>query len=235
MLSNKLRDKIVAPRSYTSQIAIKECHENLVSARGVVMEDPFWLDKTNLVNEVEGRFYTEYIHEHTDFKLLVRRGVLDRLLLAQQKLPKQWRMMLRAGYRPFRVQEAMFVDYLQKVQREHLEWSVEVSTAYCERYISNPYKVASPHVTGGAIDIDIYDTRQEQSVDMGSKICELSSKAHCLNSGLTVAQRKNQEILLTIMCGVGFAPFQTEWWHFSYGDQKWASFYSKSHAMYGNI
>jgi D-alanyl-D-alanine dipeptidase len=37
------------------------------------------------------------------------------------------------------------------------------------------------------------------------------------------------------MTSVGFAPFDGEWWHFSYGDREWAYFYKKKNALYGQI
>jgi D-alanyl-D-alanine dipeptidase len=37
------------------------------------------------------------------------------------------------------------------------------------------------------------------------------------------------------MLGVGFAPFDGEWWHFSYGDKEWAAYYNKPNAVYEQI
>ncbi|QQR69366.1 MAG: hypothetical protein IPI58_01405 [Alphaproteobacteria bacterium] len=37
------------------------------------------------------------------------------------------------------------------------------------------------------------------------------------------------------MTSVGFAPFDGEWWHFSYGDREWAKYYGRSHAIYSQI
>lgn len=234
MLSKEMVNKIKMTAPDVSGIEIKECGEDLVSIRSRIMEHPFWQDDSVLIREIEGKFYAKYMNEHANFKLLVRHGVMDRLLIVKESLPKHWLLVLRAGYRPLQVQEAMFVEYFREVQGKHPEWSSKKCTSYAEQYISNPSEVTSPHVTGGAVDVDIYDTKQGCLVDMGSEICELSMNSHCLTEGLKVQQRKNQETLIAVMCGAGFAPFPTEWWHFSYGDQRWASFYGKKQAIYGN-
>ena len=37
------------------------------------------------------------------------------------------------------------------------------------------------------------------------------------------------------MVAEGFAPFDGEWWHFSYGDREWAAFYGLSQTLYAHI
>lgn len=234
MLSKKLKDQIIKASNSLS-FETRDNAERLVTIGGVLTEKPFWLDKTEQIHEIEGKFYGDYIQAHPDFKLLVREGVLERLKVAQAKLPKDWQLIVRAGYRPYEVQAAMFDDYVDRLGEEYPEWSDGQCVDYAEQYISNPYRLnPCPHVTGGAVDVEVYDKKLGSVVDMGGKICELSVRSHCLNSSLNVAQRKNQETLIAAMCEAGFAPFSTEWWHFSYGDQRWASFYDKPFAKYGN-
>lgn len=38
-----------------------------------------------------------------------------------------------------------------------------------------------------------------------------------------------------IMYKEGFANYFEEWWHFSYGDQLWATYRYKRYAIYGSI
>ncbi len=37
------------------------------------------------------------------------------------------------------------------------------------------------------------------------------------------------------MLTAGFAPFDGEWWHFSFGDREWARFYGAENALYEQI
>ncbi|MCX6727784.1 MAG: hypothetical protein NTX11_03165 [Candidatus Saccharibacteria bacterium] len=234
MLSEELKERL-AKKATTEFISTTEKGEHLVAIGSSLQQNPFWLDKSELVHEIEGKFYDSYIKEHADFKLLVRESVLERLQAAQAKLPKHWHIVVRAGYRPLEVQTAMFDDYVDKLEAENPDWSMDQCIGHAEQYISNPYHiVACPHVTGGAIDIEIYDSENGVTVDMGGKICELGVKSHILNDKLNKVQRQNQETLIEAMFDVGFAPFSTEWWHFSYGDHNWARFYEKKCALYGS-
>lgn len=234
MLSKELKDRIVE-KTVRQFISTTEEGERLVAIGSSLQQKPFWLDKSELVHEIEGKFYESYIKEHADFKLLVRESVLERLQDAQAKLPKDWHIVVRAGYRPLEVQTAMFDDYVDKLGAENPNWNMDQCISHAEQYISNPYRItACPHVTGGAVDIEIYDSENGVTVDMGGNICELGVKSHCLNDKLNKEQRQNQETLFETMLDAGFAPFSTEWWHFSYGDHNWARFYEKGCALYGN-
>ena len=42
-------------------------------------------------------------------------------------------------------------------------------------------------------------------------------------------------LLRKIMMQVGFAPYDAEWWHFSYGDREWAFYCKKPYALYDQI
>ena len=42
-------------------------------------------------------------------------------------------------------------------------------------------------------------------------------------------------ILRKIMLEVGFAPYDGEWWHFSYGDREWAYYYKKYKYLYPQV
>jgi D-alanyl-D-alanine dipeptidase len=42
-------------------------------------------------------------------------------------------------------------------------------------------------------------------------------------------------LLRSVMLQAGFAPFDGEWWHFSYGDREWAYYYKKKYALYSQV
>lgn len=235
MINKNLLAKITTSSSHPFSIKIKDCGEDLVSLNDEFTVKPFWLDKNTLNREIEGKYYLPYIAEHPSFELKVRAGVLKRLITAKEYLPAHWKVIIKAGFRPLEVQQSMFQDFLEKVRIEHSDWSSKRCLEYASQYITNADEVIPPHATGGAIDIDIYDTSSKNLVDMGGKMCELGELSHCLNSKLTKAQRSNQGVLLAAMCKAGFAPLSSEWWHFSYGDQRWAAFYNKKNAIYNAV
>ena len=53
--------------------------------------------------------------------------------------------------------------------------------------------------------------------------------------GLTPAQQENRALLRRAMVAAGFAPFNGEWWHFSYGDREWALVWDAPAALYTQL
>jgi D-alanyl-D-alanine dipeptidase len=93
----------------------------------------------------------------------------------------------------------------------------------------------SGHPTGGAVDIILVD-KQKSDLDFGSSLYDLSSPlCHYFALGITKVAKQNRQLLRTIMMSVGFAPFDGEWWHFSYGDKEWAYYYKKPYAIYDQV
>jgi D-alanyl-D-alanine dipeptidase len=92
----------------------------------------------------------------------------------------------------------------------------------------------APHPTGGAFDITIICAGKE--LEMGTNYAEFSSPyLHTFAEGLTETQRENRMLLREAMMEGGFAPFNGEWWHFSFGDREWAAFYGEPQAIYAQL
>jgi D-alanyl-D-alanine dipeptidase len=96
----------------------------------------------------------------------------------------------------------------------------------------------SPHLTGGAVDLTLTDLTGTP-LDMGSSFDELTERSYTDYYGTTSDNshtifRERREMLLAVMHGVGFTNFESEWWHFDYGDQFWAEAMSRS-AVYGKV
>jgi D-alanyl-D-alanine dipeptidase len=102
------------------------------------------------------------------------------------------------------------------------------------RYIAVP-SVAG-HPTGGAIDVLLVDLNKKLFLDFGSKIYDFSEKkCYIFNPRITSTGKKNRLLLREIMLRNKFAPFDGEWWHFSYGDKEWAFYYKKNNAIYNQV
>jgi D-alanyl-D-alanine dipeptidase len=89
--------------------------------------------------------------------------------------------------------------------------------------------------SGAAIDVDVMDLRTGKLVDFGCPVNTDDEIAGLTTTRLSARQQKNREILQAAMLGAGFASFQSEWWHFSYGDKTWAQFYGLEVPTYGLI
>lgn len=190
--------------------------------------EPFW----ESANDIEGDCYREHIKKHPDFSLSVRRTVADMLIKAQKSLPQAWKIVLKAGYRPLEVQLEL-LKVLKKIsERSHPEWSEGQHLGYARKYVADPSIVCPPHVTGGAVDIDVYDTASGSFVDMGCRPNTEGELATLHSKMLNPDQYHNRIVLLSAMLRAGFAPLSSEWWHYQYGETYWAEFYGISQTYY---
>ena len=170
----------------------------------------------------------------------VRQGVLDRLRTAQAQLSihhGDWRILIFDAYRPIAVQQFM-VDYtlaelldkrqlegdrLTRDQRQHLLDEVYQFWAPPSADPATP----PPHSTGAAVDITLVDGHG-QPIDMGSPIDEMSPRSYpdhyqaAIATHPQAAQFHAHRLLLRqVMTTAGFCQHPQEWWHFSWGDQRW--------------
>lgn len=72
--------------------------------------DPFW----NTSNNREGDCYNDYLVSHPDFSLELRKGVVDRLVIAQKLLPPHWKIVLKSGFRPIEVQTHLLRSFIDE-------------------------------------------------------------------------------------------------------------------------
>lgn len=110
----------------------------------------------------------------------------------------------------------------------------------------------SPHSTGSAVDVKLrykQDTRLfvpkaevfmgHTNADMGNTSRPDAYEQSAASAGDAEYARRNRRIFYWVMRGVltnedsGFAVNPTEWWHWSYGDQMWASLTGAPAAFYG--
>ncbi len=209
-------------------IIIKECNEPLVA----IPDTEFYLENPSA-----------YVKLGADYQgkspYFLREGVLERLLIAKQKLNKinpHWQIKIFDAYRPVSVQQFM-VDYtfngicqerginpqtLTEAEKESIYQEVfKIWAIPSENPLTPP-----PHSTGGAIDLTIMDENRD-IIPMGGEIDELSPISfpdYYVNaeSEAEKTYHQNRQILLHIMTEAGLNRHLEEWWHFSYGDQMWA-------------
>jgi len=184
----------------------------------------------------------QYINIMSDMKkiignnIIVRKSVYQKLLEAQKILINKnprYSLLIMYGFRTLEIQTNRFIKRLSLL---------------CKTYFANPIQlyeqvhrsVAVPevagHPTGGAIDICIIDNKTKKQIDFGSSAYDYSSKKYYVFSNqVTKKQTTSRVLLRSIMIKVGFAPYDGEWWHFSYGDREWAYYYKKPYAIYDQI
>ena len=101
-------------------------------------------------------------------------------------------------------------------------------------------KIAVPsvsgHPTGGAVDAAIYDSSKNEILDFGCEILDFSTnRCYYEADAISEKAKENRKLLRSMMMNAGFAPYDGEWWHFSYGDKEWAFYYNKEKALYNQV
>ncbi len=166
--------------------------------------------------------------------IYVRKTIAKMLVEAQKKLQEQFpalSLYVTYGYRSLEIQTELFLKELscQKYFPNSIELYEEV-----HRYVAVP-SVAG-HPTGGAIDVVIKDLNTNRVIDFGAKQYDFSNKkCYVFSPSVSKKARENRMLLRNILMSVGLAPFDGEWWHFSYGDREWAYYYKKRKAIYSQI
>jgi D-alanyl-D-alanine dipeptidase len=84
-------------------------------------------------------------------------------------------------------------------------------------FVANP-ALGSRHNRGAAVDLTLYDLATSQILPMPSGYDEFSPRAFPDYPGGTSAERRNRDLLRSVMEAEGFRVYYAEWWHFDYRD-----------------
>ncbi|MFG1610861.1 M15 family metallopeptidase [Actinoplanes sp. NPDC049265] len=198
-------------------IPVVECGEPLVDLRtvGTLLVDP-------RLQDPDGAF------SH------LRAGVLERLVKAQELLPKGLRLLFVEGYRPPELQRAYFDEYASELRDVHADWSASQIRTAASRYVSPPE--IAPHSAGAAVDISLADA-EGRELDMGTPMNTNpeDSDGACYTGAANIGAeaRANREMLGSALTATGLVNYPTEWWHWSFGDRYWALVTGEPTARYG--
>lgn len=165
----------------------------------------------------------------------LRQGTLTRLRQAVRALRAEdpiATLQLLYAYRSLTAQREGFAASRARAEAAHPGWSAEALDEEAHLFAALP-EVAG-HPTGGAVDVTIL--RHGQPLDMGTSYADWASPLiFTYAGGLTPAQAENRALLRRAMVAAGFAPFNGEWWHFSYGDREWALVWGAPAALYTQL
>lgn len=124
---------------------------------------------------------------------------------------------------------------LAKVQKElrNLGYGLKIYDAYRpytvtkkmweiirdERYVANPAK-GSGHNRGLAVDVTIIDLQTMKELDMGTGFDNFTDTAHHTFKNLSPTVLSNRLLLRGLMEKQGFKALETEWWHYSWTNDR---------------
>lgn len=170
-------------------------------------------------------------------KMKLRRSVVDHLHVAAQEIVRatDGKATIRVydAFRPLSVQREQFEKIKSDIAKQEGLSGRELWERVTQ-FIADP-DLCPPHATGGAIDCTIADSTTGDEYDMGTPINTIHDHAYTYHDAISPVAKKNRAILYEVMTKAGFVNLATEWWHYSYGDQYWAVFLEKEHALYGAI
>lgn len=168
---------------------------------------------------------------YTGERIYVRSTVLEKLQEAAAWLTDYdsgLTLEVGYGYRALEVQQSRFEEQRQRLS-EFYEGEELLSRAH--KYVAVP-EVAG-HPAGAAVDIQI--TQEGDALDFGTKLWEFQPDSFTFSPFITKEAWRNRQLLRSAMTNAGFAPFDGEWWHFSYGDKEWAKYYNMPAARYNQV
>lgn len=183
------------------------------------------------------------IPNNTDYTKM-RKSVYDKLITAQNMLPKGMKLCLYEGYRSLELQQMLFSGYYEKMTKAHPTYNHEQVFTETLKLVSpvvnlDGSKNIPPHSTGAAVDVYLIDN-QGKILDMGilakDWMQDLDGSLSKTDSKIISKEaQKNRKIMSDVLTKVGFVNFPTEYWHWSYGDKYWAYNKGKKNAIYGTI
>ena len=170
--------------------------------------------------------------ELTGGSIFVRRPVVDLLYWAGQELKNLDRSLtLRViyGFRALEVQTRLFEEAKAELAERYPD--DDELTEVAHRRVAVPSVAGYP--TGGAVAVDLL--RDGVPVDLGTPAMVAHQDSFTFSPFVSREAWENRQLLRRAMMAAGFAPYDGEWWHFSYGDKEWARFYRKPGALFDQV
>lgn len=164
--------------------------------------------------------------------IYVRHPVVDLLYWAGQELKNLDRSLtLRVvyGFRPLEVQQRQHEGVKNQLREQYPNEAELVEAAH--RHAAVPDVAGYP--TGGAVAVDLL--RGGEPVDLGTPAMQPDRDAFTFSPFISPSAWEARQLLRRAMMAAGFAPYDGEWWHFSYGDKEWARFYRRPEALYDQV
>jgi D-alanyl-D-alanine dipeptidase len=168
-------------------------------------------------------------------EVIVRKGVKEKLedaLAELRKINPDYQLVVAWGYRDLEDQQALFKQEYDSLKDSFDNEADLLEAVHMKVAVPN----ASGHPTGGAADVTVYNRKTGEYLDFGSDVFDFSVGRiiYFDSPEVSAAVKENRRMLREAMLKVGFAPYDGEWWHYSYGDKEWA-FYYQNETLYNQI
>lgn len=124
------------------------------------------------------------------------------------------------GLRDLETQAKLYADQVERIRREHPDLTVEEAESEASRWVSPVKNNVPVHSTGLAVDIRLWNERNEGYLDMGTfgVIWETNRIAPTYSEQASVEQKSNRLLCLIAAERAGLTNYPFEFWHYSAGD-----------------
>lgn len=139
------------------------------------------------------------------------------------------------AWRPRDVQNKVYAVCWNELAARHPEWDRPAIDQTAARFVidGNDPALIPPHATGGAVDLTLVRAGDGAELDMGSLPYSWDENGPI--GGVQVDENENLRRLVIALQEAGFVQDPDQWWHFDYGNQKWAGLTGAAIAIYGEI
>lgn len=210
IFSERQREAVNPIIDVETEARIPELEQTLIDQGLVNLEEAIPGIRVELKYSTTDNFFGEDVYGDLTNAYL-QPEVAERLKKALEMLKAEhpdFTFLVYDGVRPLRVQQILW-DNLDKPD------------SLKPLYVADPKK-GSLHNFGVAVDLTIFDTKADSTLDMGTGYDYFGypaypdREAQMLEEGiLTEIQIANREILRKVMNQVGFMGIGSEWWHFN--------------------
>lgn len=143
-----------------------------------------------------------------------RRTVGDLLVEARRRMPRGFDLHVLDAWRSPETQRALFAE------------AYGPGSTLAPGFVADPDDpdVPPPHTTGAAVDLTLSFRGSPLALgtdfDSFEPLAALGALEH--DAGGDHVERDLRRVLTQALTSVGFVALAEEWWHVSYGDQRWA-------------
>ena len=156
--------------------------------------------------------------------LLTREAAKALKAVSDEAMEQGFRLKIFDAYRP------------QKGVDHFMRWAKDPADIRMKRYfypdlekkdIIPRHYIAehSGHSRGSTVDLTLFDMATQRDLDMGGTFDFFGEKSHPDYAGVSGEQHENRMLLQRLMVKHGFCPLDSEWWHFTLGNEPWPDTY----------
>jgi D-alanyl-D-alanine dipeptidase len=183
------------PKIYLEEV-LKDSNYQMLEVKSVIPTIVYDLRYSTTNNFTREQLYKD------ENKTYLRKPVLEALADIQKELSSiGYGLKIFDAYRPYKATEKM--------------WKLIGD----ERFAANPKK-GSNHNRGLAVDVTLIELKTGKELDMGTGFDSFTDTAHTSFINIPKHTLKNRFLLKEVMIKHGFHILETEWWHFTWENDR---------------